>query len=144
MARSRGDSSYISSKIIPLFGEKIPLPIFGSKLGSNTHFLVKFFTLNHVLFRKIVNLILNYVKSYLFTCQILKNIFTILFRNFSENLIAVPLSISSAKTYFFPLLLSKIAEFSAIWQQYNDAHIAPSAVANAPLPPSLPSQLSYS
>ena len=38
-------------KKIPLVGEKIPLPIFGYELGKMS-FLVKFFTSNHVLFRK--------------------------------------------------------------------------------------------
>ena len=59
-------------KKIPLFGEKILPPFFWSKLGSKTRFLVKFFYSTHVLFRKIVNLILKYVKKLLIYLQNLK------------------------------------------------------------------------
>ena len=57
---------------------KIPLPIFGSKFGSKTRFLVKFFTTNHVMFRKIVELILKYVKKLLIYLPNSKNIVTLL------------------------------------------------------------------
>ena len=101
-ARSRGDPSAILSNKFRYLALLICRP--------KTHFLVKLFNSNRVLFRKIVFLILKFVKN--LHAKISYNIVLLL----CENLTAVPLSTFYAKTYFYPPLLSQIAGFSAIWQ----------------------------
>ena len=104
-------------KKIQLFGKIFRNWFLKSKLGSKTRYLLIFFNLNSCTVEK-NNSPSSWIcekSTYIFTCQSGKQIF---FYYFCENLIAVLLSVSSAIKIIL-LLLSKIAEFSAIWQQCN-------------------------
>ena len=86
-------------KKIPLFG------YLGKKIGSKRVFRLLFFNWYHILFKKLGPTILKYAKKLTYRhlpVKFERKKFPLLFRYLSENLIAVPLSNSSAKKIFFP------------------------------------------
>ena len=105
-------------KKIPQFGEKVPQSIFGLKLGSKMRVFGYIFHSNHMLFKKLVSLILKYVKNLLIYPWNLKKYFSatfpLLIWKFHRG---TAINFLREKIFFSSLLLSKITKFSTIWQQ---------------------------